>query len=474
KSGWNDSDKLDFLELYLDGKAVGRWFDSWLLQTWFVAVPDRNGKLSRKSLSSVFAHRKATFKHGMNSKGYDRHRAKTWKNLNKVKDFSKALETAYEEKKFNKLCNLQCTTNMPVTKNSTPVDQNLMYEKMILKFDQLSLNVLNIVNCQELQQTKSVAARNRTSDLPDSGRRDEPKGYNVKSIHTHDINTLTKLSNINGTGFNKQDKLRNTGKCFYCKEFGHMSCKCAKAPWNRNKNKADHNRQNTSEKRVKSLDFEEETYPNQSNSYWNETEIEFALEVLKRESPDDFILTTKKDDHKIDYCQNESVRNFSLENIDSFLDLLKTTFDDPNTISNARDLLSRIPKVALYRNGLNEQLKDALANIQQLPEFFDDFVKLSINLDNRQFYCRLEHNRSNKYTKQSTSKHFKQESTPMEVDNVMTYNPGMPLSPLSKEEKEMRIKTENVFIVELKGTLLKNAPNYKKMHTLADNREQCG
>ncbi|PVU86402.1 hypothetical protein BB560_006736, partial [Smittium megazygosporum] len=45
----------------------------------------------------------------------------------------------------------------------------------------------------ELQQTKSVAARNRTSDLPDSGRPDEPKGYNVKlfyfivrSIHTHD------------------------------------------------------------------------------------------------------------------------------------------------------------------------------------------------------------------------------------------------------------------------------------------------
>ncbi|PVU84489.1 hypothetical protein BB560_007348 [Smittium megazygosporum] len=34
--------------------------------------------------------------------------------------------------------------------------------------------------CRELQQTKSVAARNRTSDLPDSGRPDEPKGYNVK------------------------------------------------------------------------------------------------------------------------------------------------------------------------------------------------------------------------------------------------------------------------------------------------------
>ncbi|PVU88023.1 hypothetical protein BB560_006409 [Smittium megazygosporum] len=34
--------------------------------------------------------------------------------------------------------------------------------------------------CQELQQTKSVASRNRTSDLPDSGRSYEPKGYNVK------------------------------------------------------------------------------------------------------------------------------------------------------------------------------------------------------------------------------------------------------------------------------------------------------
>ncbi|PVU99760.1 hypothetical protein BB560_005457, partial [Smittium megazygosporum] len=33
---------------------------------------------------------------------------------------------------------------------------------------------------RELQQTKSVAARNRTSDLPDLGRPYEPKGYNVK------------------------------------------------------------------------------------------------------------------------------------------------------------------------------------------------------------------------------------------------------------------------------------------------------
>ncbi|PVV00587.1 hypothetical protein BB560_005028 [Smittium megazygosporum] len=33
---------------------------------------------------------------------------------------------------------------------------------------------------KELQQTKPVAARNRTRDLPDSGRPDEPKGYNAK------------------------------------------------------------------------------------------------------------------------------------------------------------------------------------------------------------------------------------------------------------------------------------------------------
>ncbi|PVV03770.1 hypothetical protein BB560_001741, partial [Smittium megazygosporum] len=45
----------------------------------------------------------------------------------------------------------------------------------------------------ELQQTKSVAVRNRTSDLPDPGRTDEPKGCMssyfldiVRRIHTHD------------------------------------------------------------------------------------------------------------------------------------------------------------------------------------------------------------------------------------------------------------------------------------------------
>ncbi|PVV01675.1 hypothetical protein BB560_003896, partial [Smittium megazygosporum] len=44
-------------------------------------------------------------------------------------------------------------------------------------------------SCQELQQTKSVAARNRTSDLPDSGRPEEPKGYNAFRKQQLDLDT---------------------------------------------------------------------------------------------------------------------------------------------------------------------------------------------------------------------------------------------------------------------------------------------
>ncbi|PVV03519.1 hypothetical protein BB560_001995 [Smittium megazygosporum] len=58
--------------------------------------------------------------------------------------------------------------------SSKPNDED--WEAFNRKILELSL----IPVCQELQQTKSVAARNQTSDLPDSGRPDEPKGYNVK------------------------------------------------------------------------------------------------------------------------------------------------------------------------------------------------------------------------------------------------------------------------------------------------------
>jgi hypothetical protein len=119
--------------------------------------------------------------------------------------------------------------------------------------------------------------------------------------------------------------------------------------------------------------------------------------------------------------EHESASNPGLSDVESFFRLLLYTFDDPNAVNNSRDQLSRIKqgresclsystrfrniaietgynevaKVALYRNGLNETIKDALANMQTLPEKFEDFVKLAINLDNRQFQRRVEHQREN-------------------------------------------------------------------------------
>lgn len=175
--------------------------------------------------------------------------------------------------------------------------------------------------------------------------------------------------------------------------------------------------------------------------------------------------------------EHESTANPGLNDVESFFRLLLYTFDDPNAVNNSRDQLSRIKqgkdsclnystrfrnmaietgynevaKVALYRNGLNETIKDALANLQTLPENFEDFVKLAINMDNRQYQRRVEHRREHQSREPR--------AVPMQLDNLEVKSPR---APLSKELKEYRMKNGLCLYCGERGHLLKECTKKPK------------
>lgn len=175
--------------------------------------------------------------------------------------------------------------------------------------------------------------------------------------------------------------------------------------------------------------------------------------------------------------EHEKSANPGLSDVESFFRLLLSTFDDPNAINNSRDQLSRIKqgkesclnystrfrnmavetgynevaKVALYRNGLNNDLKDALANVQSLPETFEDFVKLATTLDNRQYQRRIEYQRS-------TPRSFE----PMQLDNIKVSQENGPKAPLSTKMKNYRMKNGLCLYCGDRGHILKNCTKRPK------------
>jgi ribosomal protein L32 len=166
--------------------------------------------------------------------------------------------------------------------------------------------------------------------------------------------------------------------------------------------------------------------------------------------------------------EHETSPNPGLATSEAFFRMILYTFDDPNSVNNSRDQLSRIKqgresclaystrfrniaietgynevaKVALFRNGLNDSLKDALANIQSTPEHFEEFAKLAITLDNRQYQRRVEYRKVHEVSTAGPQ--------PMQLDTITT--PGLSLK---KELKEYRMKNGLCLYCGERGHLLK-------------------
>ncbi|PVU91407.1 hypothetical protein BB561_004406 [Smittium simulii] len=117
---------------------------------------------------------------------------------------------------------------------------------------------------------------------------------------------------------------------------------------------------------------------------------------------------------------------------------------------------NEVVRVALYRNGLNNQIKDALASIIHLPESFKEFSRLVTNLDNRQFYRKMEQNRRQNYSSGFQKNIPTDGHTAMEIDNISLQNQNKPRGPLTKEEKKNRIANGKCLYCGTKGYKAKN------------------
>ncbi|PWA00918.1 hypothetical protein BB558_003011, partial [Smittium angustum] len=233
KSNWSDIDKVELLELYLTGKNL----------SWFERLDTNN--LTWESLKEMFIEKFESQETEL----------KAWKELQlvrqakdeevedladdtvkfrclltsinsnlqrviikkKVKTYKDAILAAAEEEKLEKVCefeNNQSNKSSKVDPKSVPKEakesENDMFEKLIKKFDQLSLNLV------EIMAKSSQRPTNKPYQPADASR------------------VLT---------------------CFNCRETGQISRNCPKAPRNSDKPKTSNNN-----------DFESKPRGNSNNS----------------------------------------------------------------------------------------------------------------------------------------------------------------------------------------------------------------
>ncbi|OMJ14390.1 hypothetical protein AYI70_g7908 [Smittium culicis] len=202
KNKWNEQDILEFLELYLDGKAIS-WFQmqekiglSWTkLRSYFIQKFEGQEAELRawKELQNI---------HQEEDKGYRclliALKPKLQKSIlkSKFKSYKESIKVAADEESLEKLINFEnANADDPVERSRLMFRSDLnnddsMYELLIKKFDQLNLNVLTLVQ----------------ASIPGSSKL-KPKGTEEKD--------LNKIS------------------CTYCKEDGHFNKNCPKSYWNK-------------------------------------------------------------------------------------------------------------------------------------------------------------------------------------------------------------------------------------------------
>lgn len=190
-----------------------------------------------------------------------------------------------------------------------------------------------------------------------------------------------------------------------------------------------------------------------------------------------------------------------LEKYDTFLTNFKHMFMDPNQKQNAQRIIRTFKqekqsaltygtkfveyaidagfdneaKISAFYNGLNNDIKDALALIPEVPEDFSEFANLAIKVDNRLFERKLDRNSSpsntgNQYSGNSrrNNNHFKSNNNhhnntnnnngvqPMDIDITKKFKP------LTNEEKERRRKNNLCLYCGNPGHVATTCPNKAK------------
>lgn len=160
-----------------------------------------------------------------------------------------------------------------------------------------------------------------------------------------------------------------------------------------------------------------------------------------------------------------------LINLGLFLTEFKANYDDPHVQKNAQANLRRLrqakgsvlsyaskfrrlasetgfnaeAKVSLFRNGLNDDVKDVLATVLEEPSDFEGFMNFCIKIDHRLYDRRIERRDKQASSSQgqqhpSERPHPKPESVPMDLDAIGSSKRH---NKLTKEERQRRF-TENL------------------------------
>ncbi|OMJ11804.1 Gypsy retrotransposon integrase-like protein 1 [Smittium culicis] len=235
KLKWDESDKMDLLELYLSNKAL-TWFERTrdTVKTW--------SNLKKKFLDKF---------EGQESE------IRVWKQLQGIKQdtneevdefaarlsklLSKAKITDEESKRKYLISALLPKYQRSVLKS----DSKTFEESIAIAAKEEELDRL-IGTGSEAQIKSNALATDRIKvtklenpEAENSSEKDQMYEAMVKKFEELSVNLITTIENkaklLDRQPYNREkQELYEKGACFYCKEVGHKSSFCAKAPWNNN------------------------------------------------------------------------------------------------------------------------------------------------------------------------------------------------------------------------------------------------
>ena len=91
----------------------------------------------------------------------------------------------------------------------------------------------------------------------------------------------------------------------------------------------------------------------------------------------------------------------------------------------------KIAQLKMYHDGLNDSIKDSLAQAISVPEELEAYMEICIKIDNRQFSEKLQNRPLFATPATTTTTTTTSSATPMQIDSVQFQAKG----PLTSEEK---------------------------------------